>query len=411
MGKKTDGMTKYLTNLLNDNDTFKLAVFARQVKRADPSATNKQQMAVNYNPGNHRGYVYSVSIDDRAYSDYFFSHEKALMAFADSLARNEVDDAFSLLRAKLDLPLLKLVVVYYPVDNLTFLLPISEINSTPGFVRYGNEIEIASVKQFQNLLKFATFDFRYGFYNGNIHIEDHALILTNHSRDGYKDFLSFSVEQYGTRRVLRELLRPLDELLNTFAGSTLRFELNKTELGYCIKSFADFKRSYYSSCQIFWHSELGQKIVHFDLSRFKYLNLTEIKLYDFWLLLFTYISPKLKIALTNLLAYSKHLYLFNTPAEVGFEFLELNKINEHDLNRYAKVINSINVREDIIANGNNKHNFVKLLGNFAALPASSFVDSDNGLFFYPILGKNYGIFGAERVDKKILLQLIKLTED
>lgn len=321
MGKKTDGMTKYLINLLNDNDFFKLAVSARQVRRADPSATNKQQMTVNYNPGNHRGYVYSVSIDDRAYGDYFFSHEKALMAFADSLARNEVDDAFSLLRAKLDLPLLKLVVVYYPVDNLTFLLPISEINSTPGFVRYGNEIEIASVKQFQNLLKFATFDFQYGFYNGNIHIEDHALILTNYSRDGYKDLLSFSVEQYGARWVLRELLRPLDELLNTFAGSTLRFELNKTELGYCIKSFAEFKRSYYSSCQVFWHSELGQKIVHFDLSRFKYLNLTEIKLYDFWFLLFTYISPKLKIALTNLLAYSKHLYLFNTPAEVGFEFL------------------------------------------------------------------------------------------
>ena len=81
------------------------------------------------------------------------------------------------------------------------------------------------------------------------------------------------------------------------------------------------------------------------------------------------------------------------------------------MNRYAKVVNSINVREDIIANGDNRHNFVKLLGNFAALPASSFAGSDSGLFFYPIFGKNYGIFGAERVDKKILLQLIKLTED
>lgn len=411
MGKKTDGMTKYLTNLLNDNDFFKLAVSARQVRRADPSATNKHQMTVNYNPGSHRGYVYSIVINDCVYNNYFFSQEEALTTFVDCLVKNEVEDSFSFLRTKLGLSLPKLAVVYYPVDNLTFLLPISEINSAPGFVRYGNEIEIASVEQFQNLLKFATFDFQYGFYNGNIYIEDHALTLTNYSRDGYKDLLSFSVEQYGARRVLRELLRPLDELLNTFAGSTLRFELNKTELGYCIKSFADFKRSYYSSCQIFWHSKLGQKIVHFDLSRFKYLNLTEIKLYDFWLLLFTYISPKLKIALTNLLAYSKPLYLFNTPAEVGFEFLELNKINKHDLNRYAKVINSINVREDIIANGDNRHNFVKLLGNFAALPASSFADSDSGLFFYPILGKNYGIFGAERVDKKILLQLIKLTED
>lgn len=411
MSKKTDSMVKYLTNLLNDNASFKLAVSAQQVKRAIAFNKNKHRMTVNYDPGNHRGYVYSVSIDDRAYDDYFFSHEEVLMAFAESLAKNEVEDAFLFLRAKLDLSLLKLAVVYYPIDNSTFLLPMSEINSTPGLVRQGNKIEISSVEQFQNLLKFATFDFQYGFYNGNIRIEDHALVLTNYSRDGYKDLLSCSVEQYGVRLVLRELLRPLDELLSTFAGLDLRFEAGKTELGYCLKSLSDFKFSYYHSCQIFWHSELGQKVAHFDLSRFKFLNRTKIKLYDFWLLLLTYISPKLKTALVNLLAYSQRLYLFNTPAEVCFEFLELNKVNKRDLNRCAKAINSIDIHEDIIANGDNRHNFVKLLGNFAALPASSFADSDSGLFFYPILGENYGIFGAEKVDKKILLQLIKLTED
>lgn len=141
-------MVKYLTNLLNDNASFKLAVSAQQVKRAIASNKNKHRMTVNYDPSNHRGYVYSVSIDDRAYDDYFFSHEEVLMAFAESLAKNEVEDAFLFLRAKLDLSLLKLAVVYYPIDNSTFLLPMSEINSTPGLVRQGNKIEISSVEQF-----------------------------------------------------------------------------------------------------------------------------------------------------------------------------------------------------------------------------------------------------------------------